>query len=538
MEDSTQEEINSRKKARINKRTITLSVLAACLFLLPAGLCCQYALRNRELQGKAEELQAQVEELTAALADRDRIIDAERENSGSLREQLADALSMEEYRTETGFVKKGGVYLIDSESRLRQLRQMIAEDAEIEPGVAAASASYRMQYSMRMSEYWGDWFALGTRERPFSGRFDGEGHTISGKFPLSVEGENVPEAVFRTDSGAQIANLQVSNLMRDSTDTEICVTVYNDGECAELEGYLANFPDCRIRVEMCTWDLDAQGTAGALRERWERNQGQDGYYVSISFYPLSGEKPDENTYCQNILTPLCALAGEEYGELLEEALRQEDGCLRFVRLERIGELTCCSFETGRWEEGYHREGDGYHIILEGKWEGAEIKRQHLFIPYTEMEMSSVGTYQGYRIERVDINFDGKQDLLIHEGYSGGSGGSWSNYRAVVWNGEKGQFEYYPSFPEQLVSLEFDQQRVVSRGRVGVPYEYVTVYGVVNGEYVCTRELVCETVYDEDSEKLVKRLSYYEMGELVRTHILSDYAEKEELYPDMDYWFKG
>ena len=70
--------------------------------------------------------------------------------------------------------------------------------------------------------------------------------------------------------------------------------------------------------------------------------------------------------------PFESLAGEEYKEIIEEVLEQEEGYLRFVRLERIGELTCCSFETGEMEESYHREGEGYHIILEGEWEGIEV----------------------------------------------------------------------------------------------------------------------------------------------------------------------
>ena len=40
----------------------------------------------------------------------------------------------------------------------------------------------------------------------------------------------------------------------------------------------------------------------------------------------------------------------------------------------------------------------------------------------------------------DINFDGKEDLLIHESFSSGSGGnSGTNYRAVVWEESTEEF---------------------------------------------------------------------------------------------------
>ena len=50
----------------------------------------------------------------------------------------------------------------------------------------------------------------------------------------------------------------------------------------------------------------------------------------------------------------------------------------------------------------------------------------------------------------DINFDGKEDLLIHESFSSGSGGnSGTNYRAVVWEESTEEFVWYPSFPERV-----------------------------------------------------------------------------------------
>lgn len=155
-------------------------------------------------------------------------------------------------------------------------------------------------------------------------------------------------------------------------------------------------------------------------------------------------------------------------------------------------------------------------------------------------MGCVATYSSYQLERVDVNFDGKQDLLIHEGHSGGSGGSFDNYRAIVWNEEAGQFAYYPSFPEQLTTLEFYRQRVITNGQLGASGQILKVYGVVNGEYVCTRKLICQEVYGEEKQYATAKLLYYEMGELVQTHMISRLEEIELLYPDMglDYWRFG
>lgn len=506
--------------------------LAGILLLLCIlfGMCAIFLLQNRQLR-------EEIRELSTALAQKDQALEAsdrERERFRDMlhmQERMAQSTSLEEYSTQTGFTKKGGIYLIDSAYQMETLRQMVIRGEEIEPGLPAAEASYRLRASLKL----GDWFSIGTEEMPFRGIFDGDGNSIGGRFPL-MDGRDVPEAVFRTDSGARIANLRVENRMTDSRDTEIRFVVKDPGECAELETYLEDFPDCRVGVELYAGVPDIRAAADALRECWERNQDREGYYVSLSFYPIFGEEPDREAYERNVLAPMCALAGEEYGEIIREVLDLEGGHLRFVRLEQTGGIICCTFETGEAKLEYPQEGQGYHLILEGQWEGTDVQRQHLFIPYTDHEQYCLGENQAYRVEKVDLDFDGKQDLLIHEGASGGSGGSWENYRAAVWKEENGQFAYFPSFPEQLLALEFDNQRVITRGRVGAGYEYVMVYGVVNGEYVCTRELVCQTVYR--GEEQVEELSYYEMGELVQTHILSDSEEAGRLYPDMDYWFRG
>lgn len=252
-----------------NRRNITgilLAIVSAVLFVSLICLCRKYQSQTKELQAELAYANAAKEEYTTELRN--------------LQTQLAERRSLEENTTETGFVKKGGIYLIDTRSQLIALSQMIQERLEIESDISAAEASYRLRSNIELGTYW---FSIGTEETPFCGK--------------------------------------------------------------------------------------------------------------------------------------------------------------------IGELN----------SGFRRKNNGYHIIIEGEWDGTEVPLQHLFIPFTEIEMADLGASESYYIENVDINFDGTPDLLIHEGFSGGSGGSWNNYRAIVWDRKSGQFVYYPSFPEQLAFLEFDRQ---------------------------------------------------------------------------------
>ena len=499
-------------KKRKTVTAIILILAAAALFVSLVSLCRKYRLQTKELQADLAARNDAIEEYTSELS--------------ILQTQLAERLALEEYTTETGFVKKGGIYLIDTDSELAKLSQMVQECAEIEPDITAAEASYRLRNNIEMGV---DWFSIGTEETPFCGNFDGDGHRISGKFSRCG---NTVDVLFHTGESAAIENLNIINYMRQSPEDEVFIILDSEEECAEIEKNLTVFPDCRVHLSVYGWDFDTQKIADTLRERWERNQNQDGYYVSVFF------RSKDETGKNDAMIPFHTLVKEEWGKTIADAIAHEEGALRFIKLEQISGIQCCTFEIG--EPNSERRNDGYHVIIEGEWEGKEVPLQHLFIPFTEMEMANLGEWGSYHMENIDINFDGVKDLLIHEGYSYGSGGSWSNYRAIVWDKESEQFLYYPSFPEQLAFLEFDRQRVISRGQMGVGYQYVTVYGVVNGEYACTEELIFESKYSEEQNQLIPVLSYYKMGKLVRTHDLTDLdqTEWEQLYPDLNYWLKG
>ena len=491
--------------------------------LLQAQLATQTA-KTELLQTKLTELQEKLTEQTAAIADY-------QTTTTILEQQLAVCSSLEETRTKTGFVKKGGVYLLNSSSDLYTLNRLILNSSEIEPGVAASEGSYRLQNDLDMGN---SWFYIGTDELPFRGSFDGDGHCLNGCF-FGLESHEA-QAIFRTGDSAEIQNLYISDQMNQSPQLNVNVSIIDETSCAAFADNLLKYPDCQVSLTLRTGDSDTQRIADSLRARWERNHELDSYQISVYFTPELINETDKMS--ATAIIPFYSLAGEEWRSIIENAAAEENGYLRYLRLERIGTLDCYSFEIAEPDSRYDHLGEGYHILLQGEWEGTQVQPQHFYIPYTDNELYSIGYYSSYRLECVDLNFDGKQDLLIHEGASGGSGGSWGNYRAIVWDTETNAFAYYPSFPEQLVVLQFDRQRMISRGDMGLGYEYVTVYGVVNGEYVCTQELVLERKYDSETKENISLLSYYEMGELVRTHLLSDDEEPAGLYPDLDYWQKG
>ncbi len=526
-----------------NKKTALLLGLTVCLFLACAIQIGRYASQNRVLLTENRALLTENRELSvffpAAMAKSLAVAEG-------VRAQFAGDVSMEEELLESsGFHKKGGIYLIDYKSQLYDLQSMIENGEEIEPGVPAATASYRLRRDLEVENI--RLFSIGTKEKPFGGVFDGDRHRITGRFRMEDGAEVPEEMLFYVDASARIANLKIYN---DLSGGEVFLKVEDLQECETLESDLAECPGCSIHLEMTEWEPDAGRIVEVLRGYWE-NMTEDGAYVSATFYPDMDKKPANAEACaKSVQEALCTLAGEEYAGAIGEALAREEGYLWFLRLERVGGLICCTFEIGEpvYEpDTYYYEGDnivytnvGYYIAVSGEWERKEISCQCLRIPYTQMVHSSIGTGGTYRVEEVDLNFDGKRDLLIHEGYSGGSGGSWGNYRAAVWEAETGTFVYFSSLPEQITSLEFDSRRVVDSYQLGVSYQVVEVYEVVDGEYVCTRKLVYQS--GESDEGYWAELSYYEMGELVETHRLSHDNDMESLmderYPDMDYWQKG
>lgn len=103
---------------------------------------------------------------------------------------------------ESVFEKDGGVYLIQSAEDMRTLALLVNEGKEVEPGVAAHNASYRLTRDIDLSPYCtGEegWEPIGcgcgeeeneTCVREFNGTFDGGNHVVTG---LSINRPNADD---------------------------------------------------------------------------------------------------------------------------------------------------------------------------------------------------------------------------------------------------------------------------------------------------------------------------------------------------------
>lgn len=98
------------------------------------------------------------------------------------------------HASEPVFEKDGGVYLIQSAEDMRTLAELVNRGEEVEPGVAANSASYRLTRDIDLSAYCtGEegWEPIGYRDGSddslknggyFNGIFDGDNHVVTGLY--------------------------------------------------------------------------------------------------------------------------------------------------------------------------------------------------------------------------------------------------------------------------------------------------------------------------------------------------------------------
>lgn len=457
----------------------------------------------------------QNEELKQTIVLQENVLEAYKDDINTYLDKLSEYESLKMKVTKNGLKKKGNVYLVHDQSDMDLISDLIKKNKEIEPGVLAAEASYRLCESFELS----DWFCFGTVDTLFKGMFDGDGHNLWGNF--ASEKKTGPECFMYLSSSAVVENLEVRNLMGTYNSLEIRFS--DIGDMKSLISNLNAFPGHSITLIIETEYTDMSELTACLKRYWEKSEKGNWYFLEIAFYPY--KHPPENT---DFLLDFAALFGKEAEriirrELEPEASTDEFSMLSFLRAEQVDDLSIISFAI----DG--QENEKYHLILQGLWEGEEVNSQHLVIPST---LICNTRFRDYHIGAPDINYDGKKDLLIHEGGSSGSGGSWDNYRGVIWDGE--EFTWYSSFPEQLNFMEFWRKRLIARGQVGAFEQWIQVYEMVNGEYTLSKELwYILGVNDEDT------LYYYEMGNLVQEHEISGgYEEVRELYPDLYYWRNG
>lgn len=175
----------------------------------------------------------------------------------------------------------------------------------------------------------------------------------------------------------------------------------------------------------------------------------------------------------------------------------------------------------------------FTVEIEGRWEGKPIsQRLELVMP----DSNNMG-YDSYALEREDINFDGYNDLRVQTGSAYGSGGSWGCFVGLVWNPQTEAFEVMESFPKLQTEFDREGHRVIKRYQSGALDEYVEEYTIVDGEYLLTQMLHLSADFGPDSTDTL-HLYHYVNGKLEQEHVVKDSHEAAELYPELDYWWRG
>ena len=141
-------------------------------------------------------------------------------------------------------------YVIDSLEKLERVRD------NVNGGASFAGEFLRLTADIDLSQKYNinnQWTPIGTPEKPFSGSFDGNGHTVSGLYINDVNAIN--QGLFGVVSGGKIEKLAV-------TDAQVIAKQYFAG----IAGVLKN-----STIENCYYN----GKLGA-------NEGVYGYYGSIA----------------------------------------------------------------------------------------------------------------------------------------------------------------------------------------------------------------------------------------------------------------
>lgn len=409
-----------------------------------------------------------------------------------------------------GFIKENGEYLIENSEQLELLSEMVANREEIEPGVDAATASYRLCSDVETR----DEFRIGSRRTPFHGNFNGDGYRITGDFYIE---KGIPYG----ETGVVDYN--------HVTEQPIYINLEDWKTLEETEHRLTSVPKESLNIYVASEELNMQDAAQLVKLCWDVNHQRNHYSISIVDFNITKDERNHSQWAEDsdALLPFFDLFGEEAGAIMRRTAEEEDSYISFLRLERVGGLDICTFAVRASEK------EQYHVLVTGEWEDTEVEFQHLVIPSTGT-YKAVSSYEfsHYDISQIDINFDGQEDLLIYEGFTNGPFGA---YRVIVWDEDIGEFVWYPSFPDLLSWLEFNEQRVVRRSQSGLSHEIVCEYGVVDGEYVETRKASWDHKSDGSST-----LSYYEMGVLIEEHDVTGLVRNEiaAYYPDLDFWIWG
>lgn len=412
------------------------------------------------------------------------------------------------------------IYLIQSPYELEEVCRLVRNGEAIDRGVWASSASYQLAADI----YAFDWMMLGSENEPFLGTLDGGGHSITGAFALKGE-----QSFITAGSLAVIKDLKIKNTATEESSIRISL-----GSAADVRQYskiLDQCPDGGLEITLQNLGTkigSLEPLMKAIEEVWQKNGEKDGFYSSLSVaeYP---QREEGRNGMRFVMQSLRTLFDGDAEDDECSALREQGSCPGFFRLERIGELNCLIFATG--QERY----DTCHILLQGKWEGQEVSAQSLCVPIADEQNEWDRVPRDLSIMIQDIDFDGREDLLLRLGVNHRSGRKRAHYIGIVWDETGGRFSHMDSFPEFVSFLEFDRQRMVSLWWSEEKDRYrIDLYAFRNGQYEESKglELIRDqdcSVYGADSVTI----NTYHKGELVDSRDFSDEWKEEfaGLYPE-------
>ncbi len=209
------------------------------------------------------------------------------------------------YAKEAAFEKDGDVYLIQSAGDMHLLARLVNTGKEVEPGVAAHSASYRLNCDVDLSAYCkeeGGWEPIGYRniydeslddilwEKDgeseddgwvtyketdagyFNGTFDGDGHVIRGLYinrpneqaqglfgaRVDLRGENRDSMDYKSRETTVIKNLYIE-------DCDVTGAYYTGGVMGGMWNFI-QYEGGNLYIENChvTGKIVGNGTAGGV----------------------------------------------------------------------------------------------------------------------------------------------------------------------------------------------------------------------------------------------------------------------------------
>ena len=123
-----------------------------------------------------------------------------------------------------------------------------AEELACLNNVSLLGGSYTLNADIDLSEY-GDWTPIGTEDHPFTGSFDGDGHTVNG---LTITNSSSSfQGLFGYTIGATIRDVYLSN-----------VYIVGSSRTGALVGYCYSFSNHNSLINGCSADGIIEATSG------------------------------------------------------------------------------------------------------------------------------------------------------------------------------------------------------------------------------------------------------------------------------------